>query len=140
MMPRVRTVRRSAGGLVAALWRTGLLPAAAHVLATQRVEQCDPVFHATLEPVKAYASFVWEQRISLGRLQRAWEVVNQQFREKANWADARGPISVLWLALARTAWSVLSSTVLCDDNQHTIDAMRIPSRSVLSLVKDGAQR
>eukprot|EP00959_Pyramimonas_sp_CCMP1952_P348773 7306881-Pyramimonas_sp.AAC.1 len=29
-MPRVLMVRKSAGGLVTALWRTGLLPAAAH--------------------------------------------------------------------------------------------------------------
>eukprot|EP00959_Pyramimonas_sp_CCMP1952_P274562 5739746-Pyramimonas_sp.AAC.1 len=93
-------LRRGASHRVTTLWRTSLMPAAAHgatvsgvnddeltklrhtaavlagrtsksssltlVLATQAGAKYDPIYDATLDPLKAYLSFIWDQRISLG--------------------------------------------------------------------------
>eukprot|EP00959_Pyramimonas_sp_CCMP1952_P356814 7471837-Pyramimonas_sp.AAC.1 len=68
-------MRRTAGVICG---RSASSTSPALELPTQKDEMYDPVFHATLEPVKAYASFVWNERVSMGRLQRAWVSVNEQ--------------------------------------------------------------
>eukprot|EP00959_Pyramimonas_sp_CCMP1952_P165807 3465454-Pyramimonas_sp.AAC.1 len=50
-------------------------PSLALVLATQAGAKYDPIYDATLDPVRACASFIWDQRVSLGRLQRARQKV-----------------------------------------------------------------
>eukprot|EP00959_Pyramimonas_sp_CCMP1952_P006622 138320-Pyramimonas_sp.AAC.1 len=46
-------------------------------LATQADAKYDPIYDATLDPARAYASFIWDQRVSLGRLQRARQKVRE---------------------------------------------------------------
>ena len=172
-IPRLKMLRR-ATNKATMLWRTGLMPAAAHgatvsgvnnselaslrqtaamlagrtsksssltlVLATQADAKYDPIYDATLDPLRAYSSFVWDQRISLGRLQRAWQRVREVHNSRPIWASARGPIAVLMLSLARIGWDMYSSTVLVSDLGHYFDMLLLPPRSIVELVRQGIER
>eukprot|EP00959_Pyramimonas_sp_CCMP1952_P297449 6222631-Pyramimonas_sp.AAC.1 len=66
--PSLKALRTLAGSLVGAR-RSGSLTA---WLATQVDPFYDPVFDATVPLMQRCAGMIWDARLSLGRLQRAW--------------------------------------------------------------------
>eukprot|EP00959_Pyramimonas_sp_CCMP1952_P297040 6214249-Pyramimonas_sp.AAC.1 len=55
--------------------RSSKSPSLTLVLATQADAKYDPIYDDTLDPVRAHASFIWDQRVRIGRLQRARQKV-----------------------------------------------------------------
>ncbi|CAK0810080.1 unnamed protein product [Prorocentrum cordatum] len=77
-------------------------PGATIYLATQRSARFDPICdEATVALVVRYSSWAWEQRTSLGRLQRAWASITQRLVEKPTWGLAGSPIASTMLTLWR---------------------------------------
>eukprot|EP00959_Pyramimonas_sp_CCMP1952_P135697 2838950-Pyramimonas_sp.AAC.1 len=109
-------------------------------LAAQADAKYDPIYDATLGPVRAYASFIWDQRVSLGRLHRARQKVLETCSSRPSWASAKGPTAVLILTLARIGWDMFSSTVLVSDIGHHSDILLPPPRSVVELVRQDIER
>ncbi|CAK0796737.1 unnamed protein product, partial [Prorocentrum cordatum] len=75
----------------------------------------DPIFLATFSIVGQYAAWVWDGRVTLSRLQRAWMGLRDSWEARhthVTWASAQGPLSALWLSLRRVNWYMASSTIL----------------------------
>ncbi|CAK0910291.1 unnamed protein product [Prorocentrum cordatum] len=109
-------------------------------LATQRSARFDPVYAATMALMVRYSSWVWEQRASLGRRQRAWASIMQRLVEKPTWGLARGPIASTTLALWRIGWYMWSSLVLVTDEEQRINLLATSPSDLKAYLVEGVSR
>ncbi|CAK0807829.1 unnamed protein product [Prorocentrum cordatum] len=94
----------------------------------------DPIFHATCSIVGQYAAWVWDGRVTLSRLQRAWMCLRDSWDVRdthVTWASAQGPLSAMWLSLRRVNWNMASSTILVDDEGLHISLLQYCPSEVL---------
>ena len=84
-------------------------------LASQADPWFDPIFEATIAPVRQYSQVIWMQTVSLGSLERAWRVLEEKRRDFFSWQHASGPLSVVCLSLLRVGWYMESSTLIRSD-------------------------
>ncbi|CAK0903414.1 unnamed protein product, partial [Prorocentrum cordatum] len=113
---------------------------AAISLASQRSARFDPVYEATVALVVRYSSWVWEQRTSLGRLQRAWASITQRLVEKPTWGLARGPSASTTLALWRVGWHMRSSLVLVTDEEQHVNLIATSPSDLKAYLVEGVSR
>ncbi|CAK0905739.1 unnamed protein product [Prorocentrum cordatum] len=110
-------------------------------LATQTDQYMDPMYEATLAPVCRYSAAVWDGHLALSRLQQAWAVLQQRWREcKPTWHGIRGPVAAAWMSLLRIDWSMHSSLVLVDDEGRAVELLRTHPKEVAALLREGVRR
>ncbi|CAK0898525.1 unnamed protein product, partial [Prorocentrum cordatum] len=103
----------------------------------------DPIFHATFSIVGQYAAWVWDGRVTLSRLQRAWMGLRDSWEARhthVTWASAQGPLSALWLSLRRVNWNMASSTILVDDEGLHISLLQYCPSEVLFFLRRSLDR
>ncbi|CAK0868465.1 unnamed protein product, partial [Prorocentrum cordatum] len=94
----------------------------------------DPIFHATCSIVGQCAAWVWDGRVTLSRLQRAWMGLRDSWDARdthVTWASAQGPLSAMWLSLRRINWNMASSAILVDDEGLHISLLQYCPSEVL---------
>ncbi|CAK0909012.1 unnamed protein product, partial [Prorocentrum cordatum] len=135
--------RGAAGRKVTVLRRTGLLPSAGHgagVVGISDDELQRLRAEATVALVVRNSSWAWEQRTSLGRLQRAWASIAQRLVEKPTRGLARGPIASTTLALWRIGWYMRSSLVLATDEEQRINLLATSPSDFKAYLVEGVSR
>ena len=88
-----------------------------------------------MDPVFLYACFVFEQRTSLGQLQRAWIAPKIRWGSKPTWDGMRGPLAATWLSLLQVGWDMRSSTVLITDEGSCVPLITTAPKDVAYILR-----
>ncbi len=102
--------------------------------------QFDPIFDCTVAPIHELATWIWEGRGSLSRLQKAWRALEPKMSQQASWAIARGPLAAVWISLCRIGWDMAAAHLLVTDQRDTISLLHSSPSDVRQLVWQGIQR
>ena len=115
----------------------------AHVtayLCTHRDAAFDPVVDATVQIVKRYCCWVWDQRVSDSDLRRAWDAANKVLTERPHWSRVRGPVGAVWLTLRRVGWALAGPSHIRTDEGQVISLFTTCPSDVILQLREGINR
>ena len=70
----------------------------------------DPLFHATIDPVKTYVTSLWDKRNRLGHIANTFSLISPRLEACSKpWFLVKGPIAAAYLSLKRIGWSLVSA-------------------------------
>eukprot|EP00959_Pyramimonas_sp_CCMP1952_P271106 5667874-Pyramimonas_sp.AAC.1 len=88
--------------------------------------KCDPIFRATLEPVKAFMHVLWRALMPISTLQKGLAAAAARLGSRSSpWQAIKGPFSALWASLKRAGVEASELRAWIFPNGQVIDPAQL---------------